>query len=207
VIDLPTGDWGVNPMAKSHYLEKDRLANVIAAIQTLGVSEFAAGTLDRWAAELEASEELTPEQLSRTPVHFADRKKWQTVFEQHPEFFKTYTLRGEQRVSLRWRYAQVADGGLKPKPPADPAVAGEAQAEDEDFDLTKVPTKPLTPEQIQVLINTAIELHGRETSAERTPDRYRTPLMTVAGALFGSVVGGVLVALLVANPTIIRIFD
>src|SRR3954469_1623554 len=93
-------------MAKGHYLEKDRLANVIAAIQAMGVADRPSGTLNRWVAELEASEELTSKQLDQSPIKFAERKKWQTVFEQHPEFFKSYTFRGEPRVLLRWRYAE-----------------------------------------------------------------------------------------------------
>ena len=87
-------------MANGHYLEKDRLANLIAAVQAMGVADRPSGTLNRWVAELEASEELTSEQLDQSPIKFAERKKWQTVFEQHPEFFKTYTLRGELRVLL-----------------------------------------------------------------------------------------------------------
>ena len=194
-------------MAKSQYLEKDRLANVIAAIQVLGVSEHASGSLDRWAAELEASEELSPDQIERTPVRFGDRKKWQAIFEQHPEFFKSYTTRGEPRVSLRWRYAQTVN--LEPKPKAPPSEGADdpIKAEDE-YDLTKVKSKPLTPDQIEVLINTAIALHGREAAADRKPDRFRTPLMTVVGALLGSVVGGVLVAFLSSHPAMmVRIFD
>src|SRR5687768_10864781 len=145
-------------MAKSQYLEKDRLANVIAAIQVLGVSENASGTLDRWVAELETSEELTPEQIERTPVRFGDRKKWQAIFEQHPEFFKSYTTRGEPRVSLRWRYAQTVNLEPKPKAPA-AAESNDLIKPEDEYDLTKVKSKSLTPEQIEVLINTAIELH------------------------------------------------
>ena len=201
-------------MAKSQYLEKDRLANVIAAIQILSVSDCASGTVDRWAAELEASEELTPEQIEKTPVRFADRKKWQTIFEQHPEFFKSYTTRGEPRVALRWRYAQIVNGHGKPNGKAPDATEAKDESKpEEQHDLTKVPSRPLNADQIQVLINTAIELHGRETAADHPPDRFRTPLMAVAGALLGSIAGGVLVALLAllaarsAIPAITRIFD
>lgn len=198
-------------MAKSQYLEKDRLGNVIAAIQILGVSECASGTIDRWAAELEASEELTPKQLEKTPVRFGDRKKWQTIFEQHPEFFKSYTTRGEPRVVLRWRYAQTVNGHGKPNGRAHDAAGSkdEKKAED-DYDLTKVTSRPLDADQIGVLINTAIELHGREVVAARPPDRYRTPIMAVVGALIGSIAGGLLVTMLANNstmPAIMRIFD
>jgi hypothetical protein len=197
-------------MAKSQYLEKDRLANVIAAIQILGVSECASGTLDRWAAELEASEELTPQEIEKTPVRFGDRKKWQTIFEQHPEFFKSYTTRGEPRVALRWRYAQTVNGHGKPDGKSVDAGEPKEEVKAASYDLTKVPSHPLTADQIQVLINTAIELHGREAAAARPPDRFHTPLFAVVGALLGSIAGGLLVAVLAANstiPALSRIFD
>jgi hypothetical protein len=195
-------------MAKSQYLEKDRLANVIAAIQILGVSDNASGTIDRWAAELEASEELTPEEIERTPVRFIDRKKWQTIFEQHPEFFKSYTTRGEPRVALRWRYAQVVNGqGKSESKPAEATEAKDGAKPETPYDLTKVRSRPLSADQIQVLINTAIELHGREAAAARPSEPFRTPFFAVVGVLLGSIAGGVLVALLTANvPAISRIF-
>jgi len=40
-------------MAKSPYLEKDRLSYVIAAIQIMGTAGWASGNLDRWVRELE----------------------------------------------------------------------------------------------------------------------------------------------------------
>jgi hypothetical protein len=196
-------------MAKSQYLEKDRLANVIAAIQILGVSECAAGTIDRWAAELEASEELTPEEIENTPVRFSDRKKWQTIFEQHPEFFKSYTMRGEPRVALRWRYAQIVNGQGKPNGKAEPAETQDESKPEATNDLTKVPSRPLTADQIQVLIKTAIELHGREAAVAAPVERFRTPFFAVVGVLVGSIAGGILVALLAAGstiPAISRIF-
>src|SRR5262245_13600593 len=147
-------------MAKGHYLEKDRLANVIAAIQALAVAERPSGTLNRWVAELEASEELTSEQLDQSPIKFAERKKWQTVFEQHPEFFKTYTLRGEPRVLLRWRFSESI------KSEANDAANGKDSEDEGSRDQAgrnAAPlSKPLNADQIQVLINTAIELHAKE---------------------------------------------
>jgi hypothetical protein len=186
-------------MAKGHYLEKDRLANLIAAIQAMGVADRPSGTLNRWVAELEASEELTPNQLDQTPIKFAERKKWQTVFEQHPEFFKTYTLRGEQRVLLRWRYAESI------KTEANDAPNGKNQADkspddnnptDKTDDGTAPPSKPLNADQIQVLINTAIAMHAKEVGGERRPDKFRPLLMTTIGAALGTLAGGTIILLL-----------
>jgi hypothetical protein len=181
-------------MAKSHYLEKDRLANVIAAIQILAVSDRASGSLNRWVAELEASEELTAEQLDRSPVKFAERKKWLTVFEQHPEFFKTYTMHGDQRVLLRMRYAQSVNE--EQKRDAAPSAADNKDKPEDGDDRANVASKPLSAEQIQMLINTAIELHDREAAAERGPERFRPFLMATIGAILGTVAGGAVIVLL-----------
>jgi hypothetical protein len=194
-------------MAKSHYLEKDRLANVIAAIQILGVSDHASGTLNRWVAELEASEELTPEQFDRSPVKFAERKKWLAVFEQHPEFFKTYTLRGDQRVLLRMRYAQ----SIEPERKAGAAASQADEAKDNaaDDEVVSIVSKPLTADQIEMLINTAIALHDREAAAERPPERFQPFLMAVLGAVLGTVAGGAIVVALgfMQNGHAIRLFN
>jgi hypothetical protein len=195
-------------MAKSHYLESDRLANVIAAIQILGVSDRASGTLNRWVAELEASEELTSDQLDHSPVKFAERKKWLTVFEQHPEFFKTYTQRGDQRVLLRMRYAQSVSADQKTDDTPQPAETKDKTEGSEE--ASAVTSKPLTADQIEVLINTAIELHAREAAAERGPERFRPFLMATIGAVLGTVAGGaviVLLGMMQGVHTAARLFD
>jgi hypothetical protein len=189
-------------MGNSHYLEKDRLANLIAAIQIMALADRPSGTLNRWVAELEASEELTAQQLDKSPVKFAERKKWQTVFEQHPEFFKTYTLRGEPRVLLRWRYAETLKNGANGKTAPD--------ATDNDDDEAELsPSKPLTADQIQVLINTAIGLHAKEAEAERNPDKFRPLLMATIGAGLGTLAGGIIILLLslLQSPQTHRLFD
>jgi hypothetical protein len=195
-------------MAKSHYLEKDRLANVIAAIQILGVSDRSSGSLNRWVAELEASEELTSEQLDQSPIKFAERKKWLTVFEQHPEFFKTYTLRGEQRVLLRMRYAQAVNLDLKAEAAA-PEKPETNEKPDDPGEPASIVGKPLTPDQIQVLINTAIELHSREAMVERGPERFRPFLMATLGAVLGTLAGGAIIVVLgfMQGAHAIRLFD
>jgi hypothetical protein len=184
-------------MANSHYLEKDRLANVLAAIQIMAVADRPSGTLNRWIAELEASEELTSQQLDQSPIKFAERKKWQTVFEQHPEFFKTYTLRGDLRVLLRWRYADAIKDG---------ANGGTGVTTDESEPR---PTKPLSPDQIQVLINTAIGLHAKEVELQRSPDKFRPLLMAIIGAALGTLAGGIIILLLslLQSPHSHRLFD
>jgi hypothetical protein len=199
-------------MGNSHYLEKDRLANLIAAIQIMALAERPSGTLNRWVAELEASEELTARQLNKSPIKFAERKKWQTVFEQHPEFFKTYTLRGDLRVLLRWRYADTLKNGAN-----DAAVnlkngandAAVSTDESEPRPSEPQPSKPLSADQIQVLINTAIGLHAKEVETQRGPDKIPPLLMAIIGAAVGTVAGGIIVLLLslLQSPHSHRLFD
>jgi hypothetical protein len=194
-------------MAKGHYLEKDRLANVIAAIQIMGVSDQATGTLNRWVAELEASEQLTSNQLDHTPVTYAERKKWTTVFEQHPEFFKTYMRHGEQYVLLRWRYAQTFNANLAKDVNSTPDgnTADTKSAEE----TTNATGPPLSTEQVQLLVKIAMDLHAKEAAADIEPDRWRPVVMVALGAALGTVVGGSVVVLFgwMQMAHMIRIFD
>src|SRR3990172_7721708 len=136
-------------MANNRYLEKDRLAHVIAAIQVLALSDRPTGKLDRWIAELEASEELTSEQIDDLPIKYADRKKWATVFEQHPEFFKSYTLHGEQRVLLRWRYSQALNAGATNVPAAQQSATEKPEHSDIVDDNRHILSEPLTTDKAQ----------------------------------------------------------
>jgi len=179
-------------MEKSHYLENDRLAKVIAAIQILALSQRTSASLDRWVAELEASEELTPEQLDQTPIKFAERKKWAAVFEQHPEFFKTYTQRGEQRVLLRWRYAQALNASPKKEESPDP----EEHTPEDAAAHAILSSKPLSPDQIQVLINTAFEFYAKQAAGERNVDQLPPLTMAAVGAALGTIGGGIVVVVL-----------
>jgi hypothetical protein len=202
-------------MANRAYLEKDRLAQVIAAIQIMGTSDWASGSLNRWVSELEAGAQLAPKQLGLAPIHFGERKKWAAVFEQHPEFFKNFTVAGEERVALRWRYAQSVNGHDKTAAAAAPPPPKPVSATDESWPEPAAPAdalehkldhRPLTPEQIGLLLTTAIELHSR-AMAERDPlDRYGPPVLTAVGAAAGAIVGGAIVAMFHWTP-LTRIFD
>jgi hypothetical protein len=201
-------------MPSSAYLEKDRLAQVIAAIQIMGTSDWPSGSLNRWVSELEGGTQLTPKQLGLTPIHFGERKKWAAVFEQHPEFFKTYTVAGEQRVALRWRFSQsVNSSGNAQGAAAAPAAGGQTDAdwtaEDKPADDTSTTSDrhPLTPGQISVLMTTAIELHSRAVAQRNILDHFGPALITALGALIGSAIGAGTVALFMWSLPLTRIFD
>ena len=71
------------------------------------------------------------------------------------------------------------------------------------------PSKPLTADQIQVLINTAIGMHAKEAEAERNPDKFRPLLMASIGAGLGTLAGGIIILLLslLQSPHTHRLFD
>jgi hypothetical protein len=70
------------------YLDSpQRLADVIAAIQAMGTYKFYKLTFEGWADRIEANKFRA--------------KHWQTVFTEHPEFFRMDTAR--EKASLVWR--------------------------------------------------------------------------------------------------------
>ena len=133
------------------------------------------------------------------------------IFEQHPEFFKSYAVRGEQRVLLRWRYAQSVNGHGKDNGRAHDAAgskdekkAGGRRRSDQGPEPAARRRSDRGSDQHR------LRVARPEAAAARPPDRYRTPLMAVVGAALGSIGGGLLVAMLAANstmPAIMRIFD
>jgi hypothetical protein len=129
------------------------------------------------------------------------------VFEQHPEFFKTYTLRGEPRVLLRWRYSESIKTEANDAPNG--KNNGDKSQTNKSDDGAAPPSKPLNADQIQVLINTAIEMHAKEIAGERSPDKLRPLLMATIGAGLGTLAGGVVILLLglLQSGPVHRLFD
>ena len=154
----------------SPYLKDSRrLADVLAAIQVLGASTFASLKSAVWSEKLGA------------PASVSD---WMPVFTEHPEFFR---VNGEW-ISLRMRHSSERNYsvGLSrelSKPEID------ALTDDDRGNLTR---KPLSPDQIETLMKTAIELHARGV-AHQQERRWLTPLLF---ALLGIVLGAILQAAL-----------
>jgi hypothetical protein len=163
-------------MNSSPYLKPGRLGEVIAAIQVMGSHRRAEDTILGWTRRFEASS--------------ADEKqheaKWEEVFREHSEFFKVYALEKAQDVpkaALRWRYAYDKTYDEKK---AKELTSDEIQAlpKAEQQSLTN---RALDGEQIEALINTAIELHSRAI-AERQA-RWYVPLLSGLGGVVGSLIG------------------
>jgi hypothetical protein len=162
------------------YLKPGRLANVIAAIQVMASAERPEGEIENWAYTLDRNRE------EKTI------NKWTGVFQEHPEFFLTYRLESDSKLkaALRWRYAfKTYDSatGKEYKPAEIDALPPETRK--------LLTTKPLTGDQVETLLNTAIGLHTRVLEAINSR-RYWIPMFAAVLGFVGAVLGALLSAFL-----------
>jgi hypothetical protein len=159
-----------NRTNQSPYLSNSRrLADVLAAIQVMGTYTFSSQKFEAWIEKL------------GKPL---SAKDWNLVFAEHPEFFR---VSGEW-VSLRWRHGY--DRTFSHEQARD-LTHGEIAGLTDD-QRGKLTRKPLTSDQIEALMKTAIELHSREV-AHQQERRWLSPLLF---GLLGVVLGAVLQAAL-----------
>lgn len=155
---------------KSPYVvTPDRLADVIAAIQAMGVYKFHLRRFDAWAQAISGD--------------VSKGAHWKKVFEEHPEFFRLDTER--ERASLVWR-RQL---------PKRFDVDSERQLSEAEFvslppqERKRVSRAPLSPSDIKTLVDTAINLHSRAVEIQRE-GRWWIPLVSSAiGGLVGAILG------------------
>lgn len=170
-------------MSKSPYLENPkRIEDVIAGIQVLGSYEKKTSRrLNFW-----------------TSLLGRDEAYWKKVFEEHPEFFrvndKTQQLEetdddnnndsSELWVSLRWRFAyqRTYDHLRKIE------LSNDELNELNNSQKKKLTRKPLTSEQIQSLISTAINLNEKAISDDIRKKWWR-PLLSGVFVIFGALIG------------------
>lgn len=160
----------MDKLNKSPYVANpDRLADVIAAIQAMGIYEFHMCDFERWAQNISGD---------RTKATY-----WKQIFEEHPEFFRLDSTR--QMASLVWRRQfpkryhvdlrkELSLQELNSLPP------GSEQR------LTR---PPIAASDIKTLIDAAVNLHSRAIELQRE-GRWWIPLVSsAAGALVGAIIG------------------
>jgi hypothetical protein len=158
------------PASPSPYLSNARrLGDVLAAVQVMGAYTFASRKCEAWAEKLGAP-------LSASA--------WNAVFGDHPEFFR---VNGEW-VSLRWRHGYDRTFSSEQGRDLTHEEIGNL-TEAQKSELTR---KPLSSDQIEALMKTAIELHSREVAFNQER-RWLSPLLF---GLLGIVIGTVLQAAL-----------
>ena len=130
---------------RSPYLVNGRLSDVIAALQALGSYEWASRKVEKWHEKL------------GDPRSAED---WSEIFEAHPEFFR---LNGDW-ASLRWRHAYDRVYVPDKKRELSSDEVEQMSTAEKDEQLSR---KPLTSDQIQALMTTAIDLHSRSIAHQQ----------------------------------------
>ena len=141
---------------------------MIAAIQVMGSYKFYRLPIKTWAYRIDAGRE--------------NENGWRQIFSEHPEFFRLNT--GDGGASLVWRRTQ-------PKLYEVDAQRVLTQAEFRALSVDRVKRvsrKPLSPKDIQVLIDTAIRLHSRALAAQMDRRWWIPVLASFAGAGLGSLI-------------------
>jgi len=145
---------------RSAYLKDGRLADVLAAIQLMAARERPQAEIKKWAEELSGSE-----------VGEREVDRWTAVFEEHPEFFVMYKLKGDVKAALRLRYTNKF---------YDPRINKTYTPEETDELSTErrwaLTTKPLKTDSISTMMNAAIELHHRAVE-ELMARRWWVPVL------------------------------
>lgn len=159
-------------MTRSPYLIEGRLADIIGAIPVLSAyDKYASRGLDQWR-----------EKLGKPCAEGG----WRQVFEEHPEFFRLHDKDQKTWAAMRWRWALDED--------YDPELgrslsSGEMKAASK-AQRDRLTRPPLTPEQIETLMSTAVKLHA--TAIERARQaRWWIPVVipaitTIVGVLLGA---------------------
>lgn len=146
------------PNASPYLSNSRRLADILAALQVMGAYTFSSRKYDSWVEKL-------GEPLSAA--------SWDLIFAEHPEFFR---VSGEW-VSLRWRHGYDRTySHEQARDLAHDEIAG--LTDDQRGKLTR---KPLTSDQIEALMKTAIELHSRAV-AHQQERRWLTPFSSRCSA-------------------------
>jgi hypothetical protein len=179
--------------AEEPYLAPGRLPKLIAAIQAMATLGWGSQPIDKWVQELEGAEQLALGKTDQDEVKDHDRKTWREIFAQHPEFFKLYKLDKDERVALRWRFAQSIDYD----PHTGKVLSSEELASmprDKAF-YAQYTRRPLAADQVDVLIKTAIDLHSRVLAAQQE-NRWHWPIIVAIVVASLSLIGVVVNAYL-----------
>lgn len=157
-------------MSKSPYIaNKNRLADVISAIQAMAVSPFHMCSFEQWSKNITG--------VTTSADH------WKKIFEDHPEFFRLDSTR--TLASLVWRRQF----------PKQYHVDLGRQISDEEFKVLpsekrdRLTRGPLSPADIKTLIDAAINLHSTAVELRREGRWWAQALITAAAGLVGAVLG------------------
>ena len=157
-------------LKKNPYIaSSNRLADVIAAIQAMGVYRHHMCSFNTWAKRIVGDQ--------------CQGDYWKAIFEQHPEFFRLDTTR--RLASLVWR---------RQFPKRYNVDQGKQLTEQEYVLLPpagrrQLSRPPLSASDIKTLIDTAINLHSQALEIQREKRWWVHPASSLSGALIGALLG------------------
>jgi hypothetical protein len=154
----------------SPYLKSDRrLGDVIAAIQALGIYRFYLCSFKTWSKQISGDE--------------TQAEHWKTVFVEHPEFFRLDPKKQKAGLVLR-RQRRIRYDTQSEK-----LITKAAYSALDEEGRKKISREPLTPDQINALIDVAIKIHSRASEQSRDRRWWFVPLMAFLGAIGGALIG------------------
>ena len=168
----------INRGEHSPYVKDERrLAEVIAAIQTLGTYRFYKMDFKGWADRISGDENLSDH--------------WEQIFKEHPEFFRLDASRKQASLVIRRQHSKLFNVDNHAE------ITKTCFNEMDEAGKARISRSPLSPDEISTLINTAVLLHARAIEHKRNL-RWWIPILIAvittlggfAGAYFGSAAGG-----------------
>ena len=161
-------------MKDSPYLKSCRLGDVIAALQVLAYYKFYRLDVEEWAKRITGDKAGAP--------------SLETVFRDHPEFFQMTTAGAESRAALvaRRSFTRSYDVDIGEEVSKDEAMS----RQNDDKAWQRLSRRPLKPDEVSVLIRTAIDMHDRAVQ-QRNAGRWWVPLAASGIGLIGGVIGTV----------------
>ncbi|MCX7308223.1 MAG: hypothetical protein NTZ72_09885 [Afipia sp.] len=154
----------------SPYEARQRLADVLAAIQSMALYPQSSGTSEEWAERIAGN---------RT-----DGKYWKAVFNEHPEFFRL-SPDSEDRYALIWRRAlpRRFDRRLMRM------LNEEEYANKSQKEFQYISRPPISDSQVKTLLDTAITLHAKALEQSRDYRWWIGHITTLGAATLGAFFG------------------
>lgn len=155
-------------MPSSPYLShKDRLGDVLAAIQTLGTYRFYKLSPEGWSNRICGSGQ--------------QEQAWRTVFSEHPEFFRFSSDGTKVSLVLRRQKPKLFDVDALSLVSREERDARDASGQ------ARISRAPLSDSELQFLVNMANDLHGKALEDRREGRWWVTMLVPVLVAAIGLV--------------------
>ena len=109
---------------------------------------------------------------------------WETIFKEHPEFFRIDSKEKKASLVLRRTFDKLynVDGG-------GPITHGDYKVLSET-DKNRISRRPLSSEEVLTLVNTATQLHDRAIAQKQERRWWIDPLIGLIGIIVGALAAG-----------------